>query len=59
MNLGDTRRAEMTKEANNTLVSKIKQLKVHYGITTGDDEDGEPQSPPFPRSSDVISPPLT
>ena len=33
MNLGDTCRAEMTKEANNTLVSKIKQLKAHYGIT--------------------------
>lgn len=67
MSLGDTCRAEMTKEANNTLVSKIKQLKAHYGITvseaeywsnyqTEDDEDGELQSPPFPRSSDVISP---
>ena len=75
MNLGDTYRGE---EVNNTLVSKIKQLKAHYGImvseavynicnqvdqkpnnyqTEDDDEDGEPQSPPFPRSSDVISPP--
>ncbi|XTI89747.1 hypothetical protein V2W45_596815 [Cenococcum geophilum] len=54
MNLGGTRRAEMTKEANNALVSKIKQLKAHYGITTEDDEDGEPQSPPFPRSSDLM-----
>ena len=33
---GDTCRAEMTKEANNTLVSKIKQLKAHYGITVSE-----------------------
>jgi hypothetical protein len=26
----------MTKEANNTLVSKIKQLKAHYGITVSE-----------------------
>jgi hypothetical protein len=36
MNLVDTYRAEMTKEANNTLVSKIKQLKAHYGITVSE-----------------------
>ena len=36
MNIGDTCRAEMTKEANNTLVSKIKQLKAHYGITVSE-----------------------
>ena len=36
MNLGDTRRVEMTKEANNTLASKIKQLKAHYGITVSE-----------------------
>ena len=33
MNMGDTHGAEMTKEANNALVLKIKQLKAHYGIT--------------------------
>jgi uridine phosphorylase len=38
MNLVDTYRAEMTKEANNTLVSKIKQLKAHYGITVSEAE---------------------
>ena len=36
MNMGDTYRAEMTKEANNISVSKIKQLKAHYGITVSE-----------------------
>jgi hypothetical protein len=36
MDLGDTYRAEMTKEANNTLVSKVKQLKAYYGITVSE-----------------------